>query len=98
MICMELTRTDDVFSRTTVCCFLCTNECSPNTAKLFDVFYGPEKSHWARAAPGGCPEGGTTHLGAPRPPCAPWWVVPTSVASRTPSSPYKFPIFQKPSG
>src|SRR6266536_4217025 len=38
---------------------------------------------------GGCPEGGTTHQGMPGPPGAPRWVVPTSVASRTPSSPYK---------
>ena len=39
----------------------------------------------------GCPEGGTTHQGAPGGPGAPRWVVPTSVASRTPSLPYKFP-------
>ena len=34
----------------------------------------------------------TTHQGAPR------WVVPTSVASRTPSLHYKFPNIPKPFG
>ena len=38
----------------------------------------------------GCPEGGTTYQGAPGPLGAPRWVVPTSVAARTPSLPYKF--------
>ena len=32
---------------------------------FLENFYGPEHPGWARAAPGGCPEGGTTHLGAP---------------------------------
>ena len=45
---------------------------------------------------GGCPEGGTTHQGAPRGPGVPRWVVPTLVASRTPSSHYKFPNIPKP--
>ena len=40
----------------------------------------------------GCPEGGTTHMGAP------WWVVPTSVASRTASSPYKLSNIPKTLG
>ena len=66
------------------------NKRSPNAVKLFGVFLGPEDHQWARAAPGGCPEGGTTHQGAPGGPGAPRWVVPTSVASRTPSLPYKF--------
>ena len=39
MICMELTRTDDVFSKTTVVLFLCRNESSPNELKLFDDFF-----------------------------------------------------------
>ena len=65
---------------------------SPNTAKLFVVFYGSEDHRWAKEAPGGCPEGGTTHQGAPR------WVVPTPVASRTPSLHYKFPNILQPFG
>ena len=28
------------------------------------IFYGPEGRSWALVAPGGCPEGGTTHQGA----------------------------------
>ena len=62
------------------------------------IFYGPEDIQWARAAPGGCPEGGTTHLGAPGGPGAPWWVLPTFVASRTTSSPYKLPNIPKTLG
>ena len=62
------------------------------------IFYGPEDHQWARAAPGGCPEGSTTHKGAPGGPGAPRWVVPTSVASRTPSLHYKFPNIPKPLG
>ena len=27
------------------------------------ILYGPEGTHWALVAPGGCPEGGTTHQG-----------------------------------
>ena len=45
-----------------------------------------------------CPKGGTTHQGAPGPPGAPRWVVPTSVASHTPSLHYKFPNIPKPFG
>ena len=47
---------------------------------------------------GGCPDGGTTHQGVPGPPGAPRWVVPTSVASRTPSLHYIFPNIPKPLG
>ena len=44
---------------------------------------------------GGCPEGGTTHQGAPGGPGAPRWVMPTSVASRTASLLYKYPNIPK---
>ena len=53
--------------------------------------YGPKGTQRALAAPGGCPEGGTTHHGAPEGPGAPWWVVPTSGAPRTSSLLYKYP-------
>ena len=53
---------------------------------------GPEKHL------GGAPRGGITHQGAPGGPGAPRWVVPTSVASRTPSLHYKFPNILKPIG
>ena len=41
-------------------------------------------------------EVGTTYLGAPGAPGVPWWVVPTSVVSRTASLHYKFPNIPKP--
>ena len=56
-----------------------------------EIFYGPEGTQWALAALGGCPEGSTTHQGAPGGPGAPWWVVPTSGAPRTASLLYKYP-------
>ena len=55
-----------------------------------EIFYGPEGTNWALGAPGGSPEEGTTHQGAPGGPCAPWWVVPTSGAPRTASLLYKY--------
>ena len=36
------------------------------------IFYGPEDIHWARAAPAGCPEGGTTQA-RPGGLCPPRW-------------------------
>ena len=58
---------------------------------LWRIFMG-QKEHngpWLRL--GGCPEGGTTHQGAPGGPGAPWWVVPTSGAPQTASLLYKYP-------
>ena len=63
---------------------------------FLEIFSRPEGTQRAWAAPGGCPEGGTTHQGAPGPPGVPRWVVPTSVASRTPYLHYKFPNILKP--
>ena len=98
MICMKLTRTDAVFSRTTVVLFLCKNESSPNIAKLFVDFLWTRRLSMGQRSTWGCPEGGTTHQGACRGPGAPMWVVPTSMASRTPSLPYKFTNIPKPFG
>ena len=64
---------------------------SRNATKPHDDFYGPEGRQWALVAPGGCPEGGTTHQGAPGPPGVPRWVVPTLVASCIASLLYKYP-------
>jgi len=47
------------------------------------IFYEPEGAQRALVAPGGSPEEGTTHQGAPGGPDAPWWVVPTSSAPWT---------------
>ena len=54
-------------------------------------FYGPEGAQRALAAPGGCPEGDTTHQGMPGGPGVSWWVVPTSGALRTASLLCKYP-------
>ena len=61
---------------------------SPNTAKLFGDILWTRTPKMGQSSTWGCPEGGTTHKGAPGPPGAPRWVEPTLVASRTPSSPY----------
>src|SRR6266511_527353 len=64
---------------------------SPNVTKLYEIFYGPKDTQWAKATPRGCSEGSTTHQGAPGGPGAPWWVVPTSGLPRTASLLYKYP-------
>ena len=66
---------------------------------FLEIFFGPEDIQWAKEIQEGCPEGGTTHLGVPGGPSVPSWVVPTSMASRTASLPYKLPNIQtKPQG
>ena len=62
---------------------------------FMENFYGPKGTQRALAAPGGCPEGGTTHQGVPGGPGAPWWVVPTSNAPRTASLLYKYPQYSR---
>ena len=57
------------------------------------IFYGPKDRTWAKEVPEGCPEGGTTHLGAPGGPGAPWWVVPISGAPGWPLYSVNTPIF-----
>ena len=44
---------------------------SPNAAKLFGDFLGPEDTRWAKEVPEGRPEVGTTHQGALGGPGAP---------------------------
>ena len=65
---------------------------------FLEIFYGLEGRRWALVAPGGSPEEETTHQGAPGGPGAPWWVVPTSGASRTASLLYKYPNIPKTLG
>ena len=65
---------------------------------FIEIFYGPEGTCWALAVPGGSPEEGTTHQGAPGGPGAPWWVVPTSDAPRTASLLFKYPNIPKTLG
>ena len=59
-------------------------------------FYGPKGRSWALVAPGGSPEEGTTHQGAPGGPGAPWWVVPTSGAPGPPLCSINTPKIKKP--
>ena len=54
------------------------------------IFSRPEDTRSAEEVPEGCPEGGTTHQGAPGVLGAPRLVMPTSVASRTISLLYKY--------
>ena len=76
-------------------CFLHRRKSIPNGVQMqrnfTKIFYGPEDTQWAKAAPWGCSEESTTHQGTPRAPGAPWWVVPTSGAPRTASLLYKYP-------
>ena len=65
---------------------------SPNATKLHRDFLWTRRDPMGQSCTRGCPEGGSTHQGAP------WWVVPTSMAYRTPSSPYKFPNIWKTLG
>jgi hypothetical protein len=64
---------------------------SPNAAKLFGDFFGPEDTSWAKKVPEGGSEESTTHQGVPGGPGALRWVVPTSATSRTASLLYKYP-------
>ena len=66
--------------------------------ETFWRFFWTRRNPMGQSCTWGCPEGGTTHQGMPGPPSAPRWVVPTSVASRTPSLHYKFPNIPKPFG
>ena len=56
---------------------------------FLEIFSGPEDTQWAKKVPEGRPVVSTRHLGVLGGPSVPRWVVPTSVTSRTASSPYK---------
>ena len=51
-------------------CFLLRRKSIPNGVQtqrnFLWIFYGPADTSWAEEVPKGCPEGGTTHQGAPR--------------------------------
>ena len=82
--------------------FLLRKKSIPNRVQtqqnFLENFSMPEDAWWAKEVPEGCPKGSTTHLGAPGGPSASWWVVPTSVASRTASLLYKYPNIPKTLG
>ena len=62
---MKLTRTDAVFSRTTMVLFLCRNKSSWNGTKLCEDFYITNKNFWSQDPPEGSTWVSTTHQGAP---------------------------------
>ena len=66
--------------------------------KLYGDFFKMRRNPMGLSCTWGCPEGGTTHQGALGPPDVPRWVMPTLVASRTPSLHYKFSNIPKPIG
>ena len=66
--------------------------------KLDDDFLWARRHPLGQSRTWGCPEGGTTHLGALGGPGAPRWVVPTSGAPRTASLLYKYPNIPKTLG
>ena len=78
MICMELTRIDAIFSRTTVMLFFCRNESSPNEKKLFDDFFGTKEVLEASLEDQKVKEVATTYQSVPGALGVGWWVVGTS--------------------
>ena len=52
---MKLTRTDAVFSRTTMVLFLCRNKSSRNGTKLCEDFYINKEKYWSQEPPEGAP-------------------------------------------
>ena len=75
MIWLELTRTNVVFSRTTVVLFLCRNRSSRNALKSTEIFSGKYKKYWNEELPEGSPVGPMRVEGAPTPWGAPLCLV-----------------------
>ena len=67
MIWLELTRTNAVFSRTTVVLCLCRNRSSRNALKINRDFFGKYKKYWNEELQEGSPMGPTRVEGAPTP-------------------------------
>ena len=87
------------------CCFLHVFYIAGNQyqteskrSKTFCGFFWTRRHPVGRRSTWGCSEGSTTHQGMPGGPGAPWWVVPTSAASRTASLLYKYPNIPKTLG
>ena len=66
--------------------------------KLFDDFFGPEDNQRDEEVPERRPEVDNTHQAAPEGPGVARGVLPSSEASHTASSPYKFPNIPKTLG
>ena len=67
MVCMELTQTDAVFSRTTLVLFLCRNQSSPNATKLLEDCFGTKEALESSWEGQKSHKVGTTYQGAPTP-------------------------------
>ena len=65
MIWLELTRTDAVFSRTTMVLFLCRNKSSRNALKINGDLFGKYKKYWNEELREGSPVGPTRVEGMP---------------------------------
>ena len=65
MIWLELTRTGDVFSRTTMVLFLSRNKSSRNEWNFARIFYTIKDIFWSQEPPKGGTWVGTTHQGTP---------------------------------
>src|SRR5215216_2389208 len=95
---MKLTRTDVVFSRTTMVLFLCRNKISRNGMKLCKDFLWKIREYLEPRPIGGGHLGGHNPSGRAPPPGAPRWVVPTWWPRRRHPGYYKILFFQKKSG
>ena len=65
MIWIKLTRTDAVFSRTTMVLLLCRNKSRQNGTKLLRIFYINKQNFLSQGMPDRGTWVGTTHQGAP---------------------------------
>ena len=83
-------------------CFLQRRKSISNGVQMprnfMEIFYGPKGRQWALVVPRGCPEGGTTHQGAPGPQVRPGGLCPPRWPPVPPLHPTNAQIFQKPSG
>ena len=95
MIWMELTRTDVVFSRTTMVLFLCRNKSSWNGMKLCEHFLYQIREFLEPGWTWGGHLGGHNPPGRASPPDTPRWVLPIWWPCWPPNRRYKIPYFQK---
>ena len=78
MICMELPRTDVVFSRTTVVLFFVQKSKFSKCSKTFWWFFWNKREIMEQRTTIGGPLLPTRHQGAPEGAGTPWWVMATS--------------------
>src|SRR5215216_3439877 len=83
-------------------CFLLRRISVPNGVQMqrnfLENFYGLEDTTWAKEVPEGCPEGGTTHLGALGAQACPGGLCPPRWPPAPPRYSINCQIFQNPRG